>query len=130
MIDTDIISYYLKGDPSVFKSFERYLKQFDHIEISLIAYYEFLSGLMAKKASKQLEVFEAFISENIILGLSERSVQISADIYSKLRQTGKPVDDIDLLIAGVAMENDLVSVTNNVSHFGRISGLRIDNWKR
>jgi tRNA(fMet)-specific endonuclease VapC len=34
------------------------------------------------------------------------------------------------LIAGVAIENEMILVTNNENHFGRIPGLSIDNWKK
>lgn len=40
------------------------------------------------------------------------------------------MDDIDLLIAGIAIENDMILVTNNERHFGRIPGLKIENWKK
>ena len=130
LIDTDIISYYFKVDTDVIRNFELYLNHFDLVEISLISYYEVISGLLAKNALKQLAVFEDFISENIILPLTEKSVKISAELYSTLRQSGTLIDDIDLLIAGVAIENEMTLVTNNESHFGRIPGLKIENWKK
>jgi tRNA(fMet)-specific endonuclease VapC len=130
LIDTDIISYYFKGDPDVVRNFELYLNHFDLVEISLISYYEVISGLLAKNALKQLAVFEDFISENFVLLLTEKSVKISAELYATLRQSGTPIDDIDLLIAGVAIENEMTLVTNNESHFGRIPGLKIENWKK
>jgi tRNA(fMet)-specific endonuclease VapC len=130
LIDTDIISYYFKGDLDVIKNFENYLNHFDVIEISLITYYEILSGLLSKNALKQLAVFEDFVSENVVLPLSEKSVKISAELYSTLRISGNVIDDIDLLIAGVAIENEMTLVTNNENHFGRIPGLKIENWKK
>lgn len=130
LIDTDILSYYFKGDPDVVNKFNQYLDQFDLIEISLVSYYEITSGLLAKNALKQLAVFDDFVAENSILPLTEKSVKISAELYSTLRQSGKIIDDIDLLIAGVAIENEMILVTNNENHFGRIPGLTIDNWKK
>ncbi|ACF42746.1 type II toxin-antitoxin system VapC family toxin [Pelodictyon phaeoclathratiforme] len=130
LVDTDILSYYFKGDQVVVGNFEKYLQQYDLIEISLITYYEIVGGLLAKSALKQLTVFEDFVVENIVLPMTDKSAKISAELYSLLRQTGKIIDDIDLLIAGIAIENDMTLVTNNESHFGRISGLRIENWKK
>lgn len=40
------------------------------------------------------------------------------------------INDIDLLIAGIAIENEMTLVTNNENHFGRILGLQIENWKK
>ncbi|MFP4469284.1 MAG: type II toxin-antitoxin system VapC family toxin [Bacteroidales bacterium] len=128
LIDTDILSYYFKGNPNVIRHFDSYLSVFDSIEICVITYYEITSGLLAKKALRQLQVFQQFANENKIISLSEKSSKISAELYALLRQSGNIVDDIDLLIAGVAIENELVLVTNNEKHFRRIPNLIIDNW--
>jgi len=130
LVDTDILSYYFKGDEVVIANFEKYSQQYDLIEISLITYYEIIGGLLAKSALKQLTVFEDFVSENIVVPMTDKSAKISAELYSSLRQTGQTVDDIDLLIAGIAIENGMTLVTNNESHFARISGLKIENWKK
>ena len=58
LIDTDILSYYLKGYEKVVDNFEQYLKHYDLIEISLITYYEIVGGLLAKNALKQLNVLK------------------------------------------------------------------------
>jgi tRNA(fMet)-specific endonuclease VapC len=42
--------------------------------------------------------------------------------------SGEPLDDIDLLIAGTAIANGLVLVTHNRQHFDRISGLTVEDW--
>ena len=130
LIDTDILSYYFKGDEIVYKNFEIYLQRYDLIEISIVTYYEILSGLLAKNALKQIEIFEEFVIDNLIIPLTEDSVKISAELYSTMRQSGKIIDDIDLLIAGMAIENEMTLVTNNENHFKRIPGLKIDNWSK
>ena len=129
LIDTDILSYYFKGDPIVVNNFKKYLSDYEIIEISIITYYEIMSGLLYKNALKQLEIFNDFVFENIVIALTEESCKISSEIYSKLRIKGELIDDIDLFIAGIAIENEMTLVTNNENHFGRIEGLRIENWK-
>ena len=128
LIDTDILSYYFKGDQNVINNFAIYLETFELIEISLITYYEISSGLLAENALKQLEVFEEFASDNLFIPLTEKSCKISAELYATLRQKGEMLDDIDLLIAGVAIENEMVIATNNDKHFQRIPGLKVENW--
>lgn len=129
LIDTDILSFYFKGDPVVIRNFEKYLINFNIIEISIITYYEITSGLVYRNALKQLELFRQFITENIVVPLTENSCKISSEIYSELRLKGELIDDIDLLIAGIAIENDMTLVTNNANHFSRIPELKIENWK-
>lgn len=72
--------------------------------------------------------FLEFASLNNILPLTIQSSENSAVIYADLRKKGTPVDDIDLLIAGIAIENNMIVVTNNTSHFERIEGLDVENW--
>jgi tRNA(fMet)-specific endonuclease VapC len=69
-----------------------------------------------------------FASQNNIILLTTESTEIAAKIYADLRKKGTPVDDIDLLIVGVALENDFIMVTNNTSHFERIETLKVENW--
>ena len=63
-----------------------------------------------------------------IIPLRERSVKISAEIYANLRKKGTPVDDIDLLIAGVAIAHNLILITHNQKHFSKIEGLELEDW--
>lgn len=130
LIDTDILSYFFKGDKTVIINFEKYLQIYELIEISLITYYEVVGGLLAKNALKQLKVFEDLVTENLVIPMTEDSAKISAELYSKLRQTGNIVDDIDLLIAGIAIDNDLTLATNNEIHFNKIPGLKVENWSK
>lgn len=130
LIDTDILSYYFKGSEVVIRNFERYLQKFELLEISLITYYEISSGLLAKNAQKQLRIFEDFVEDNLVLPITEKSARISSEIYSILKSSGNLIDDIDLLIAGIAIENDMILATNNMAHFSRIPNLKTINWSR
>ena len=128
LIDTDILSMFFKGNKKVKQNFRAYLNEYNAINFSIITYYEILSGLKHRDANKQIDSFMEFASQNNIIPLTKESTKISAKIYADLRKKGTPVDDIDLLIAGVALENDFIMVTNNSSHFGRIKLLQVENW--
>lgn len=128
LIDTDILSYFLKGDKKVIKKFENYIGNFSSINISIITHFEIVSGLQYRKAAKQLSQFEKFANSCIILPVTKESSHLSSFLYAQLRTSGKLIDDIDLLIAGIALENNLTLVTNNEKHFKRIKELRVDNW--
>ncbi len=53
LIDTDILSYYFRGDETVVHNFKKYHEKYDHIEFSLITYYEIASGLPANEAVRE-----------------------------------------------------------------------------
>jgi len=130
LVDTDILSFYFKGDSKVVDKFNGYLKEFDVINVSIITYYEILGGLRFKKAERQIKEFEEFVSNNTIIHISEQSAKLSGDIYADLRQKGITIGTSDILIAGIAIENELTLVTNNERHYESIKGLKIENWKK
>jgi tRNA(fMet)-specific endonuclease VapC len=130
LVDTDILSFYFRGDEKVLERFGEYLKEFDSINISLITYYEITAGLKFKNAEKQIRDFEEFVKNNTIIHLSEESAQISAKVYAELRQNGITIGTSDILIAGIAIENGLTLITNNEKHYEAIKGLKVENWKK
>ncbi len=130
LVDTNILSLFFRNQPLVIKNFDAYIQEYGKINISIITYYEIVSGLKHRDAHKQLTSFLEFVSYNTVLPLTTDSTTISGDIYAKLRKKGTPVDDIDILIAGIAITNDLVLVTNNHRDFEKIEGLEILDWSQ
>jgi len=130
IIDTDILSEFLRGNPKVIAKVNEHLKEFGFISLSIITYYEILNGLLYKDARKQMAKFEEFIELNKVVPLTIRTVKISANIQADLRKKGTQIGHTDTLIAGVAMASELQLVTNNVEHFKRIKGLEITNWTK
>lgn len=116
LVDTDILSFYFKGDQKVIQRFNEYLKEFDQINISIITYFEIISGLKFKKAEKQIRDFEEFLEHNSIIHISEESAKISGEVYADLRHRGITIGTSDILIAGISIGNGLSLVTNNEKH--------------
>ncbi|MBF0231150.1 MAG: type II toxin-antitoxin system VapC family toxin [Desulfamplus sp.] len=65
---------------------------------------------------------------NAVKQLTQNSATIFGEIYAELRKEERALDDIDLLIAGIAIENNMVLVTRNTNHFERINRLEVENW--
>ena len=128
LVDTDTLSFFFKGHPSVVSSFEAYSQQYAQVNLSIITYYEILSGLKHRDANKKLEVFLDFAAQNTVLSLTEEAATIASEYYATLCKQGQPLEDIDLLIAGIALSNNLVLITHNTKHFERIEGIEIADW--
>ena len=50
------------------------------------------------------------------------------EIRWELERQGFRIGDMDMFIAATAIEEDLILVTDNVKHFSRIPGLKVENW--
>ncbi len=131
LLDTDILTYYLKGDQNVVQKLKAYLERFPRLNTSLITKYEILSGLEHKKASRQITEFELFLSTSCnVLNITAASIKISAKEYGRLRRKGIVIGNSDILIAGIALSNNMRLATNNEKHFKHIHNLHIENWKK
>lgn len=128
LVDTNILSLFFRGHLQVVGKFEAYLKEYETINLSIITYYEIVSGLKHRDAHKQLDLFLSFVGQNTVLPLTQEVADIAAEIYADVRKSGQPIDDIDLLIAATAIANGLILVTHNRKHFERIVQLKVENW--
>ncbi|MEK7334438.1 MAG: VapC toxin family PIN domain ribonuclease, partial [Candidatus Binatota bacterium] len=65
-----------------------------------------------------------------------KTIQTSRDLAShygrikaSLERAGQTLDDADFFIASIVLVSNGILVTNNDSHFSRIPGLQLENWK-
>jgi len=130
IVDSDILSYYFKKHKIVAKNFNDYINKKRYVYISRITVFEILSGLKSKNAKRQLEEFNKFLKKNKILELTAKSVETSSDIFADLRQKGKTSGSSDILIAGIAISNDLKLSTNNIKDYENIPNLELINWTK
>ena len=130
MLDTDILSEFLRGNLKVIAKVDEYLKEFGFIYLSIITYYEILNGLLYKDARKQLKKFEQFVELNKVIFLTLQTTKIAAEIQADLRKRGTQIGHTDTLIAGIAIANQMQLVTNNTEHFERIKGIQLANWTK
>ena len=45
-----------------------------------------------------------------------------------LVRKGKMIEDFDLLIGSTAVAENMIMVTDNIKHFSRIEGIKLENW--
>jgi tRNA(fMet)-specific endonuclease VapC len=128
LVDSDIVSLFLRHHPLVVARVHDYLRQHGHLFLSVLTRYEVLRGLRYLGSQRLLDEFERLCQQSLILPVTEPIVVRAADIYAYLRRQGQLISDADILIAAAALHHGLVLVTNNLPHFQRIPNLPISNW--
>lgn len=128
LLDTNILSYFFRGNPSVIEKLRQYNQSYDRLTFSLLTYYEMNSGLRYRDAQNLLTRFQELAQESEILPLTLDTMNIASEIYVDLRTRGLLIAPIDLFIAASAIEHDSLLVTANVRHFQNIRGLSYENW--
>ena len=127
LLDTDICIYWLKGRITVRDKINEVGQT--EIAICVITVSELYFGAYnSSKIENNLRTAENFIGSIPVIPLSNDSLKKFGQLKTQLRQAGTPVADFDLLIASVALTEDLILVTNNTRHYQRIEGLKLDNW--
>ena len=127
-LDTNIITYLLKGDKTIAENYIAAIKDGIDITISPVVYYEIKRGLSAVNASKKICSFEKLYAQCENADFDIRVWDKAAEIYVDLRKKGRPIGDADILIAAYCLVNDYTLVTNNEAHFQYVNGLKLVNW--
>lgn len=98
------------------------------VTINGISYYEIKRGLLAANATKQLDIFNELCKKFKILLLDNKIFfDKASEIYADLRRRGELIPDADILIAAMAITQNLILVTDDTD-FQRIKGIILENW--
>lgn len=127
LLDTNSFIYYFKGLGNVK---QRLLAcQPNEIVLSSVVYYELQVGIL-KSTNPQKRIAQLSHIKNQVnwIDFDEKSAQATAQIRVALERIGKPIGCYDVQIAGMGLANDLVVVTHNVVKFGRVNGLKMEDW--
>ena len=127
-LDSNIISFYLKGNKTVAENMEKAISDDHTIVIAPIAYYEVKRGLLLIDATKQLKKLESLCQLFSVGELGDYLLEESVKIYVQERKAKRNIEDADIFIAAFCLHNNCVLVTDNTKHFQGIPGLHSVNW--
>jgi tRNA(fMet)-specific endonuclease VapC len=130
LLDTDILSDLMKQqDPLVKARAELYFRQESQVAISAISCYQILRWLREPPKVRRLQQFHYLLSQEIVLDIDMQVLDRAADLWIEARKSGRPREDVDLIIASTALLHNFTLVTANTRHFDWITGLKLDNWR-
>ena len=125
-LDTNIISYFLRGDKKIRDKFRDITLNNDSIIINPLAYYEIKRGFYLTAAPTKEKIFNQMCINYRVGQLNDKCLDYAGKLCADLRAYNP--NDADMLIAAFCIVNDYVLVTNNVKHFDKINGLVYENW--
>lgn len=102
----------------------------DACATSIIVAAELRYGAAKRKSRHLTAQVEAVLDALPVLPLEPPSDRVYGDLRAKLEAAGRPVGGNDYLIAAQAIALDMILVTDNAREFGRVAGLRMENWVR
>jgi predicted nucleic acid-binding protein len=130
VLDSDIVIASLRGITDAVDAVDaiKALEQRDELAIATPTQYEVLLGAYFYGKKTQLDKTEEFFDRYNMLPLDRSAAKKAASIHAGLMRKGHDVEDMDVLIAATAINDDASVVTRNKEHFRRIEDLRVEQW--
>ena len=127
MLDTNIVSDLIRNPAGRVAQHIRRIG--DHgLAVSIISAAELRFGAVKSGLPRLCERVDAVLGRLIVLPFDVPADAEYASVRAELEAAGKPIGPNDLLIAAHARSLDTTMVTDNVSEFGRVRGLRVESW--
>ena len=128
MLDTNICIYLINERPaSVVERFRS--RPVGDIGISAITVAELEYGATkSSRPAKNREALEQFMSPLQVADFDRPASAAYGRLRTALERRGQPIGSLDLLIAAHSLSLDVRLVTHNVREFGKVPGLKIEDW--
>lgn len=127
LLDTNICVYWLKGNEHI----EQKILSvgLDNVALSFLNVSELYYGAYkSQRVDANLALIRQLTDQLNVIESDEAISEMYGEMKATLEKAGTIIDDADLFIASCARVHGLTLVTNNVKHFKRIKGLKLENW--
>lgn len=98
------------------------------IYTSVIVSAEMRFGVARRQSARLAHQVEEVLAAIRIMPLAPPVDHVYGQIRWELEKRGTPIRNNDMLIAAQALHDDATLVTDNVREFGRVPGLKVENW--
>ncbi|HBL56388.1 MAG TPA: type II toxin-antitoxin system VapC family toxin [Candidatus Lambdaproteobacteria bacterium] len=128
LLDTDTCIYLIKKQsPEIIEHFKSH--KISAVAVSIISYFELEYGVRNSDSVRQNKAaLNKFIDSIHLIGMDRLAADSSALIRAELKKKGTSIGPYDTFIAGIALSQNLILVSNNIREFERVEGLKIENW--
>jgi tRNA(fMet)-specific endonuclease VapC len=100
----------------------------DDVAIPAIVVHElFYGAFKSSRVAQNLALIDAL--EFAVLEFDKEDARQAGAIRALLVSKGTSIGAYDVLIAGQAVARNLILVTHNTREFGRVPGLRLEDWQ-
>lgn len=89
----------------------------------------FYGAHKSQRIQANIAAINHFVSPLISLPFDDTAANIYGQIRVQLESKGTPIGPNDLMIASIALANNLTLVTHNTREFSRVANLQIEDWE-
>ena len=129
LLDTNAWASYLNRRDSVVA---RWIERIEPSAIRLCSVVKAELYYGAYKGSRRdanLALLARLFGQFVSLPFDDRAAEVYGRVRSTLEMQGTPIGPNDLMIAAIALTNNVTLVTHNVGEFERVPALKIEDWE-
>ena len=108
LIDTSVIIDFLAGDEKLVSLIQEIANK-EEIKTTTITEYE----LLKHKTKLKRQLAEDFLSELTVYPFDSDAAREAAVLFEELKNSGRMINEADLLVAGISLANDEVLLTRD-----------------
>jgi len=94
---------------------------------AIVAHELFYGAFKSRRAAHNVALVDAL--QFVVLEFDKEDSRQAGEVRAVLASRGTPIGPYDVLIAGQAKARNLTLVTHDTDEFGRVPGLRLDDWQ-
>lgn len=125
--DTNAVSAYMRGADAAIVA--RMQNVFADLRLSVVVLAERRFGVVKGGSLRMRRQFEALADVLPIIPFTAEDAGHYAAVRFELEAKGTPIGPMDTLIAAQALRLGAILLTRNVREFGRVRGLKVENWQ-
>lgn len=129
LLDTNTCIRYLNGQSERIRHHIESKNPQDILVCSVVKAELFYGAQKSRHPAKNLEKQHTFLNRFISLSFDDNAAVTYGQIRAKLEQAGTPIGPNDLLIAAIAVSNQVTLVSHNTREFKRINELQLEDWE-
>lgn len=128
LLDTNVWIFYLKNPAGPVRSRLEQKRPCDILSCSVVRAELMHGSLKYANALRRQTIVRETLAPYTSLPFDDAAAEKYALVRQDLESTGSLIGPYDLQLAAICLANGLILVTNNLSEFGRVNGLALEDW--
>jgi tRNA(fMet)-specific endonuclease VapC len=131
VLDTGIASDYVNRRHGVYEQARVAVERGDRIGIGTPALGELWAGVQASTTrDRNIKLLKRQVADMTIWPFDTAAAEKFGELFAELRRLGRPMQQIDMQVAAIAMSLGNSSVVSKDSDFAAIPGLDVVDWSK
>ena len=129
LLDTNVCVTYLRGKDILLMNRVNAELPTDVGLCSVVLAELFYGAALSNQPAANKAIVEAFVKQFKSLPFDDSPADVFGGLRAQLVRLGTPIGPYDLMVAAIALVNNVTVVTHNTKEFSRVPGLTLADWQ-